>query len=331
MKAVVATKYGGPDVLAIVERPSPAVGPRDVLIDVRAASINPLDAKLRAGKVKLVLPLKPPIALGCDVAGVVAACGADAKKFAVGDEVFARLEKLRMGGLAQQVAADESVVAKKPTSISFEEAASLPLVALTSWQALHDLAKVSDGERVAITAGAGGVGTIAIQIAKMRRLRVATTTSTKNIEFVKSLGADEVIDYTKQSLDDKPYEYSAVFDSLGGDSELQAIRATRRGGVVVGIGGIPDGEFAKEWMPGWSRPAIWLMTRKRRSAARRGNVQFRYLFMRPDGEQLAMIAAAVDAGMLRPVIHKTYPLDDIKEAFAELERGKSRGKIVVTI
>ena len=246
MKAVIATKYGGPEVVAIVERPTPAVGPRDVLIAVRAASLNPLDYKIRDGKTKLVLPLKVPIALGCDVAGVVVAIGAEVTKFAVNDEVYARLEKLRMGGLAEQVAADESVVALKPTTLSFEEAASLPLAGLTSLQALRGL---QPGQRVLVHAGAGGVGTLAIQIAKILGLVVVTTTSTKNVAFVTSLGADEVIDYTKENVEDRPRALDAVFDTLGADSEVTSIRATKRGGVVVGVGGLPDGAFAATWMP----------------------------------------------------------------------------------
>jgi alcohol dehydrogenase len=178
LKAVVATRYGGPDVVEIVERASPEPGPRDVRIDVRAASLNPLDAKLRAGKVKLVLPLPPPVALGCDVAGVVSAVGEEVVRFKPGDEVFARLEKLRMGGLAEQVCAHEGVVALKPKTASFAQAAAIPLAGLTALQALRECANAQPGQRVMITAGAGGVGSLAIQIAKVLGLHVITTTST---------------------------------------------------------------------------------------------------------------------------------------------------------
>ena len=331
MKAVVAKRYGGPEVLAIIERPAPEVGPTDVLITVRAASLNPLDFKVRDGKTKLVLPLKPPVALGCDVAGVVAAVGPQVTKLEVGDEVFARLEKLRMGGLAEQVAAGEHVVARKPANASFEEAASIPLAALTSLQALRECAQATSGQRVLIHAGAGGVGSLAIQIAKILGLHVTTTTSTKNIELVRLLGADEVIDYTVEAVDAKPHDFDVVFDTLGAASELASIRATKRGGVVVGIGGLPDAAFAKEWLPGFTRPALWLMTGKRRRAAAKAGVRFVYLFMRPDGEQLAELAGWIDAGKLKPLIHKTYPFAEVAEAFAELERGRARGKIVVSI
>jgi NADPH:quinone reductase-like Zn-dependent oxidoreductase len=329
MRALVAERYGGPEVLAIVDRPEPEVGPRDVKIAVKAASLNPLDFKIRDGKVKLVLKLRPPVALGCDVAGVVEAVGAEAGKFAVGDEVYARLEKDRMGGLAEHVCAAEHVVAKKPARASFEEAASIPLAALTSLQALREAAGLTAGQRVLIHAGAGGVGSLAIQIAKILGLHVATTTSSKNAEFVRSLGADTVIDYTKH--EPLPADLDAVFDTLGAESELASLAAVKRGGVVVGIGGMPDGAFAKQWLPAFARPAIWLMTGKRRRAAAKAGAKFVYLFMRPDGGELAELASWIDAGTLKPILHRTYPFAEAREAFAELERGRARGKIVVTI
>lgn len=331
MRAVVAIRYGGPKVLQIVERPEPVVGPRDVLITVRAASLNPLDFKVRSGKAKLALPLPTPVALGCDVAGVVARVGAEVTRWKVGDEVFARLEKLRMGGLAELAVADEQVVAAKPRTISFEAAAAIPLAGLTSLQALRESAAMTSGQRVLIHAGAGGVGSLAIQIAKILGLHVLTTTSTKNIDFVRSLGADEVIDYTREALDATPHDLDAVFDTLGAASELASIRATKRGGTVVGVGGLPDGAFARAWLPAWARPAVWMLTTRRRRAAIRAGVRFVYLFMRPDGAQLAELAGWIDDKRLTPVIHRSYAFAEIHEAFAELERGRARGKIVVTI
>jgi alcohol dehydrogenase len=331
MKAVVATKYGGPDVLDLVELADPNVGARDVEIDVKAASLNPIDFKIRDGKVKLVLRLRPPVALGCDVAGVVRAVGAEVTRFHAGDEVFVRLEKDRMGGLAERACADEKVVAAKPARASFEEAAAIPLAALTALQALRESAGCTAGQRVLIHAGAGGVGSLAIQIAKVLGLHVTTTTSGKNADFVRSLGADEVIDYTKQRVTDRGREFDAVFDTLGGASELDSIAVTKPGGVVVGISGMPDAAFTRERLPGFTRPVIWLATGKRRRAAARAKVRFVYLFMRPDGAQLAELAGWIDAGKLKPILHRTYPLADYREAFAELERGRARGKIVVTI
>ena len=329
MRALVAERYGGPEVLAIVDRPEPEPGPRDVKIAVKAASLNPLDFKLRDGKVKLVLPLVPPVALGCDVAGVITAVGSEVTTFRAGDEVYARLEKDRMGGLAEHVCAIASVVAKKPARASFEEAAAIPLAALTSLQALREAAALTAGQRVLIHAGAGGVGSLAIQIAKILGLHVTTTTSTKNAGFVRELGADAVVDYTKH--EPLPSDLDAVFDTLGGQSELASLAAVKRGGIVVGVGGLPDGAFAKQWLPAFARPVIWLATGKRRRAAARAGARFVYLFMRPDGAQLAELAGWIDAGRLRPILHRTYPFAEVREAFAELERGRARGKIVVTI
>jgi alcohol dehydrogenase len=331
MKAVVATRYGGPDVLALIDQPKPTLGARDVSIAVRAASLNPIDFKIREGKLKLVLGIKPPIALGCDVAGVVDAIGAEVTRFKVGDPVFARLEKTRMGGLAEYAVGGEHVVANKPAKASFEEAAAIPLAGLTSLQALREVAAVAPGQRVLIHAGAGGVGCLAIQIAKILGAWVATTTSTKNVDFAKSLGADEVIDYTKEKVADRVRDLDCVFDTLGGASELESIAVVKPGGIVVGVGGLPDAAFAKERLPWWARPAIALMTAKRTRAAARAGVRFVYLFMRPDGEQLAELAGWIDEGQLRPILHRTYPLAEFRDAFVELERGRARGKIVVTI
>lgn len=331
MKAAVIHRYGGPEVLSIEERPAPSVGPRDVLIDVVAASLNPLDFKIRSGKTKPVIRIPMPIALGCDVAGTVAAVGAEVTTFVRGDAVYARLEKLRMGGLAEQVAADASVVARKPSSISFEQAAAIPLAALTSLQALRDVAALQPGQHVLIQAGAGGVGSLAIQIAKVMGLHVTTTTSTKNVELVRELGADDVIDYTQESPSARAYDLDAVFETLGGASEYEALGLVKRGGIVVGVGGLPDVPFARQHMRGYMRPLVWLITIRRRARAVQCGVRFAYLFMRPDGAQLAELAAWIDTGKLRPILHRTYPFAQLPEAFAELERGRARGKIVVTI
>jgi NADPH:quinone reductase-like Zn-dependent oxidoreductase len=278
--------------------------------------------------VKPVLPLKPPIALGCDVAGTVVRVGADVSRFSAGNEVYARLEKMRMGGLAERVAADESVVAFKPAHTGFAEAAAVPLAALTSLQALREAAALQPGQRVLIHAGAGGVGTLAIQIAKTLGLWVATTTSTKNVDLVRSLGADEVVDYTKERVRDRVRELDAVFDTLGA-TEIESLSVVRRGGVVVGIGGLPDVAFARESMPWWAPAVLWLATTKRRRAAARTGARFIYVFMRPDGSQLAELASWIDAGRLKPIVQRTYPLAAFRDAFAELERGRARGKIVV--
>jgi NADPH:quinone reductase-like Zn-dependent oxidoreductase len=328
MQALVATRFGGPEVAVVKEMPEPRVGPRDVLVDVRAASLNPVDAKIRKGELKLVLATRPPMILGCDVAGVVRAVGESVNRFRVGDEVYGRLEKSRMGGLAERVAADETVLARKPKSLGFEEAAALPLVTLTALQALREAAHLEPGQRVLIHAGAGGLGSVAIQLAKIMGLHIITTASKKNHAFVVELGADEVIDYATEEPGARG-PVDAVLESIGGPSELASLRACKPGGVVVGVAGLPDVAFARASMPWFAPAAIWMMTWGRRAEEKRTGVRYEWIFMRPDAAQLAEVAALVDAGKLRPVLHRSYPFAEVKEAFAELERGQSRGKIVV--
>jgi NADPH:quinone reductase-like Zn-dependent oxidoreductase len=330
MKAFRIHRYGGPDVAKLEDVLAPTVHDKDVLIDVRAASLNPIDFKLRDGKVKFVAKPPMPITLGCDVAGTVAAVGPGVTRWKPGDAVFARLEKGRMGGLAEQVAADESVIAAKPAKLSFEEAASIPLAGLTALQALREKADVKPGQRVLVHAGAGGVGSLAIQIARRLGAHVLATGSTKNLELIRSLGAHEAVDYTTGAVDELR-DLDVVFDTLGGDSEIRSLQQVKRGGVVVGVSGLPDGEFARTSMPGFIRPVIWLITGRRRRAAKKAGTAFRYLFMRPDGAQLAELASWVEDGTLRPLLHKTFPLAQVREAFAELETGRARGKVVVSV
>jgi NADPH:quinone reductase-like Zn-dependent oxidoreductase len=325
MRAAVIRRYGGPEVLAVEDRPEPAVGGRDVLIDVRAASLNPVDFKLRERKVWPVLRPSFPLILGFDVAGVVAQVGSSVTRFSAGDEVYARLD--RMGGLAEQVAAAEHVVALKPLRATFEEAAAVPLAGLTALQALREAASLQPGQRVLIHAGAGGVGSLAIQIAKILALHVSTTTSGKNADFVRSLGADRVVDYTKEDVAVLGRDLDAVLDTIGPSSEIRSMSVVKPGGVVVGVSGLPEPSSAI--LPWFARPIVWLRTRSRREAAARTGVRFVYLWMRADSAQLAELSSWIDAGRLRPVVHRTYPLAEAREAFAELERGHARGKIVV--
>jgi len=328
---VVIHRYGGPEVMSLEERPAPACGPRDVLIDVHAASLNPIDYKLRGRHAWPALRPRFPIGLGCDVAGVVRATGAEVTDLAAGERVFARLEKERMGGLAEQVAADASVVARMPYPLTFAEAAAVPLAGLTALQALRDEAELRAGQRVLIHAGSGGVGTLAIQIAKILGLHVITTTSGKNAELVRELGADQVIDYTREQVATAATDVDGVLDSLGDASEIRSLELVKPGGVVVGISGTPDAAFARQRLPWFARPVVWMRARKRRRAVARTGARFRFLFMRPDRAELAELAAWIEAGKLRPIIHRSYPLADFAEAFAELERGRARGKIVVTM
>jgi len=331
MKALVIHRYGT-NVAAIEDVPEPALRPRDVLIEIFAASVNPVDFKLRDGKLKAIRKFAFALILGFDASGVVARVGPEVTTFKPGDQVFASLENTRPGAFAEQVAADAGVVAMKPATLDHEAAAAIPLVGLTSWQALTEQAKVGPGTKVLIQAGAGGIGTIAIQLAKHLGAHVATTTSTRNIELVRSLGADIVVDYTKQDFTREIKNCDVVFDTLGGDAELRSFDVLKPGGTMVSIAGLPDGAWAKANRV--SPPIVFalrLMTWRRTRAAKRHGVTFKFLFKRCDGQQLAMLAALADQGKLKPVIDKVYTLDDAKDALAHVESGRARGKVIIKV
>lgn len=332
MKAAVIDRYGGPEVVRIGEVPVPAIGDTDLLVKVLAASVNPLDFKTRAGQVKVLLKYRFPLILGNDLAGVVTAIGPGVSRFKVGDEVYARLDKDRIGAFAEFAAVRESAAAMKPSSIGFEAAASLPLVALTAWQALVEIGRLRPGQRVLIHAGSGGVGSIAIQLARHLGATVLTTVGQRNVELVKQLGADVAIDYRSERFEDVAKDCDLVLDSAGGSTLVRSFACVKRGGLVVSIGGTPSAEFARDWgLNPLLRLAIGLMGRKVTAAARRSGAHYHYLFMRADGAQLSEIARLVDRGVLRPLVDKTYPLDRIPEALAYSESGRATGKVVVTM
>jgi alcohol dehydrogenase len=330
MKALVIRGYGQNDVVRLEDMPEPTVGPRDVLIEVRSASLNPIDFKIRGGKLKAIRKYAFPLILGCDVSGVVREAGPEVTRFKVGDAVFARLEKDRMGGFAERVAANEDVVARKPDALDHDHAAALPLVGLTSWQALTEIASVEKGNKVLIHAGAGGIGTVAIQLAKHLGATVATTTSAKNAPLVKSLGADIVVDYTREDFTKVLSDYDVVFETLGVASEIRSVGVLKRGGVMVAIGGMPDAAWARA--NGMSRMLVFglgLLNWRRTRALEARGVRFTYLFMRPDGAQLGHLGDLAQAGKLKVIVDRTFPLGEGKAALAYLEAGHARGKVVI--
>lgn len=330
MRAVVLTKYKQP--LELIEVEEPQVGERDVLVAVEAVGLNQLDEKIRAGEFAQILPYSLPVVMGNDVAGTVIRVGRLVESFRAGDLVFARPDQNRMGAFAERIAVAEADLALIPDGISMAEAASLPLVALTAWQALVERGHVGPGQRVLIHAGAGGVGSIAIQLAKHLGAIVATTASAANADFVRELGADVVIDYRTEDFEKILSEYDFVLDSLGGENLEKSLRVLKPGGLAVGISGPPDPAFAKRMGLGvMVRLAIAVLSRRIRRQAKRLGVTYEFLFMRADGEQLSRIAALVDGGALRPVIAKTYPFGQIPAALADLASGGSRGKIVATL
>jgi NADPH:quinone reductase-like Zn-dependent oxidoreductase len=330
MRAIVLDAYKQPPREADV--PEPTVGDHDVLIQVAAAGLNQLDVKIGEGVFKRVLPYALPLVLGHDVAGTVIEVGGGVRGLKPGAFVYARPRDLRIGTLAERIAVDESDVALAPSTVSAIEAASLPLVALTAWQALVERGNVRRGQKVLIHAGAGGVGTIAIQLAKHLGAHVATTVSAANADFVRELGADVVIDYRSQDFEAELSGYDFVLDSVGGENLATSLRVLRPGGLAVGIAGPLDPAFAEAaGLSPLLRLAIAALSRSIRRQAKKLGVRYEFLLMHADGAQLREIADLVDAGVIRPVVGATVPFADAPDAVASLGTTRIRGKAVATL
>ena len=331
MKAFIVDEYGKDSRLRGGQLPDPESGDRDVLVRILASGVNPLDAKIMAGEFKQILPYKPPFVLGNDLAGIVEQVGPGVQKFAPGDKVYARPDKDRIGTFAELIAVDEADLAPTPSALTMAQAASLPLVALTAWQALVEKANLQPGQKVLIHAGSGGVGTIAIQLAKHFGAVVATTTSTANIDWVRDLGADLVVDYRTDDFEQVLSDIDVVLDPLGGENLDKSLRVLRPGGLAISISGPPDPDFATQLGKPLLRPVMALLSRKVRRAARKRGVRYSFLFMRANGDQLREITALVDAGAIRPVVDQVYDFDDTAAALDHVGSGRAKGKVVVTM
>ncbi|AKZ60279.1 putative dehydrogenase [Streptomyces ambofaciens ATCC 23877] len=333
MKAFMIERYGDRDGGRVTEAPDPQVGADDVLVRVRAASVNPLDLRIRDGGFKAILPYRLPLVLGNDLAGVVVEVGSDVTRFAVGDEVYARPDKDRIGTFAELIAVHENDLASKPAGLTMVEAASLPLVALTSWQALVERAQVQPGQKVLIHGGSGGVGTVALQLARRLGAHVATTASAAKADLVRELGADLVVDYRTQDFEEVLDGYDVVLDTLGGATLQKSLRILKPGGKVVSIAGPPDADFARELgaNPVLRQAMNALSWRTRRRAKRQG-VTYSFLFMKADGGRLGELTRLVDAGDIRPVVDRVFPFERTREAMEYAEKGSARaGKVVVAM
>jgi alcohol dehydrogenase len=332
MKAFVLERYGKKRALRSADMPHPELRDDEVLVQVHAAGVNQLDSKIRDGEFKLILPYRLPLILGHDVAGVVVRVGPRTRQFNLGDEVYARTDDFRIGTFAEFVPVKEPSLALKPKGLSMEEAASIPLVGLTAWQALIEKAKLKKGQRVFIQAGSGGVGTFAIQLAKHLGATVATTTSTTNVALVKSLGADVVIDYKTQEFEDVLRDYDVVLNSQDGNTLEKSLRVLKRGGKLISISGPPDPEFGKEiGAPGFVKLAMRLLSSGIRRKAKRRGVSFSFLFMKANGTQLREITRLFDAGVIRPVMDRVFPFESTNDAMAYVEAGRATGKVVVKV
>jgi NADPH:quinone reductase-like Zn-dependent oxidoreductase len=330
MKAFLIDRYGKNESGRIAEMPEPEMRDDDVLIQVHAASINVLDTKIKGGEFKLILPYRLPLILGNDLAGTVVRVGARVRSFVPGDEVYARPDDDRIGTFAERIAVRESSLALKPRNLSMVQAASLPLVALTAWQVLVETAKLQAGQKVLIHAGSGGVGTIAIQLAKHLGAFVATTTSTANIDWVKALGADVVIDYKQQDFSTLLRDYDVVVNSLGSEELSRSLRVLKPGGHLISISGPPTPAFALARGLAWLlRQVLRLLSYSIRKKANKRGVDYTFVFMRADGVQLRQITSLVESGALRPIVDKTFPFEDIPKALAYVDGGRTKGKVVV--
>lgn len=336
MKAFILNRYGKKEKLQLTELAEPIVKETDVLVQVHSAGVNLLDSKIKDGEFKLLLPYKTPFTLGHDVAGVVVKVGARVKQFKTGDEVYARPADHRIGTFAEFIAMNEKDVAIKPKNLSMEEAAAIPLVGLTAWQALVEKANLKKGQKIFIQVGAGGVGTFAIQLAKHLGAMVATTASEANFNLMKSLGADVLIDYKKEDFEAILKDYDVVLNSQDPKKYPKALEKSlivlKRGGIVVSITGPPDPDFAKEINANWLVKLLTsVLSAGIRKKAKRLGVRFSFLFMRAQGQQLSQIAKLIESGIIKPVVDRVFPFELTNEAIAYVEAGRAKGKIVVKV
>lgn len=332
MKAFFINRYGKSDVLTSGELPEPTLRDDDVLVQIHAAGVNPLDHKIRDGEFKLLLPYKMPLILGNDLAGVVVRVGARVRRFKVGDEVYARPDDDRIGTFAEFIAINENSLALKPANLTMEEASSIPLVALTAWQTLVEKGKLEKDQKVLIHAGSGGVGTIAIQLAKHIGATVATTASEANADMLKDLGADIVIDYKKDDFSTKLKDYDLVIDTQGGDTLKRSLSVLRPGGKLIGIAGPPDPDFGRlRGMNGFVSLVMRLLSYGIRKAARRNGASYSFHFMTASGQHLVEITRLIEAGHIRPVVDRVFPFEETRQALDYVETGRTKGKVVIKV
>ena len=331
MRAMVIDRYGKVP-MHLAEMPTPEIGEYEVLAEIHAASINPIDFKIRDGKVKLLVKYKMPLILGNDFSGVVAKVGAKVTRFKAGDEIYARPRKSKIGTFGEYVAIHEDDIALKPKNLNFEEAASIPLVGLTSYQALTDILQLKKGQKILIQAGAGGVGTFAIQLAKLMGATVATTASEAGANLVKSLGADEIINYKTEKFEEILKNYDAVFDTLGGEILEKSFGIIKDGGKLVSVSGLPNARFGKEYGSGFFKTLLFsAASHKLTGLEKKHNVQYTFLFMKPSGEQLRIIANFIETGKIKPIIDKVFSFKDAQKAMEYAESGRAKGEIILKI
>ena len=330
MKALLLKRYGKTDQFAFADIPKPTIKSNELLVKINAVGLNPIDYMIPKGVFKPIIKLKLPVVMGSDLAGVVVEVGNRVTRFKPGDAVFASIFDLGTGSLAEFAVVPENAAAIKPENLDFVQAASVPMVGLTSWQALKERAGLKPGQKVFIPAGSGGIGSFAIQLAKHLGVKVGTTTSTSNVDMVRGLGADEVIDYKKQEFENILRDYDAVLGTIRGDGVEKSLRILKPKSSVISLVGPPDAAFARaRGMNFLMKVVFGLISGKIIRQARKCGIEYSFLFVHPDGRQLAEIGKLLDAGHIHPVLDKVFPFEQTKEALAYLEEGHAKGKVVV--
>ncbi|SFL07442.1 alcohol dehydrogenase [Paenibacillus sp. 1_12] len=332
MKAMVIDGYGKNMPLRLAELPVPEAGEQDVLVEIHAASLNPIDFKIRDGKTKFLLKYNFPLILGNDFSGKITKLGSKVTAFKVGDEVYGRPRKSRIGTFAEYIAINEEDISLKPQNLSFEEAASIPLIGLTTLQAFADILDLKKDQKILIHAGAGGVGTFAIQLAKVMGAYVATTASDNGYQLVKSLGADLIINYKKQNFEEILKDYDAVYDTLGGEALEKSFKILKPHGKIVSISALPNAKFGREENFGILKTMILsIVSRKITALEKKHNVDYHFLFMKPSGTQLEYIKQLIELNKIKPVIDKIYDFEDTQKAVEYLETGRAKGKVIIRL
>ncbi len=332
MKAFLLKRYGKTNQFSFADIPKPTIKSNEILVQIHAVGLNPIDYMIPKGMFKPILKFQLPATMGSDLAGVVVEVGSQVTRFKLGDSIFASIFDLGTGSLAEYAVVPESAAALKPENLDFVQAASIPMVGLTSWQALKERAGLKPGQKVFIPAGSGGIGTFAIQLAKYLGAKVGTTTSTGNIELVQRLGADEVIDYKKQEFEDVLHDYDVVLGTVRGDGIEKSLRILKPKSSVISLIGPPDAAFARaRGMNFFMTFVFGLLSSKIIRQAKKRNIEYSFLFVHPDGHQLAEIGKLIEAGHIYPVIDKVFPFDKTEEALTYVEEGRAKGKVVVKV
>jgi len=332
MKALTFKRYGKSPGIGFAELPRPTIKPDELLVEVHAAGLNPIDNVIPTGLFKPILKFQLPAMMGSDLAGVVVEVGSQVTRFKVGDAIFASLFDLGKGAIAEFAAVPQSVAAPKPANLDFVQAASIPMVGLTAWQALRERAALQAGQKVFIPAGSGGIGTFAIQLAKHFGAKVGTNTSTGNVEWVRSLGADEVVDYKHQDFEKVLHDYDTVLGTLKGDVVEKSIGILKPRGKIVSLVGPLDKAFARARRLNFFLTfVLGLMSSKINNLAKKHNVTYSFFFVRPDGAQLAKIGGLLESGALRPVVDTVFPLGQAPQALEYLAQGRAKGKVVINL